>query len=112
MHIMIREAFRCGKDFICAKVKYKAAATYTEFIIDNQIPSFDPFNCNDGKKLLDETTNIKKNEGLTGYSYYNAFSILYTVMRKRIEEIIGRFHPENGITPRDPQTNNRIYDEI
>lgn len=61
---------------------------------------------------MDETLKIKKNEGFTDFSYYNAFSILYTVMRKRIEEIIGRFHPENGITPRDPQTNNRIYDEI
>jgi len=33
-------------------------------------------------------------------------------MRKRCDEIVGRFHPENGITPRDPLSNNRIIGEI
>lgn len=33
-------------------------------------------------------------------------------MRKRSEEIVGRFQPENGITPLDPFTNFRIRGEI
>jgi len=82
MHIMLKEAFRSGKDFICAKVRSRCPAEFAAEFEENGSELNNQF-CGNQAVLLNECTKFKKDEGKDCYSYYNAFSILNQIMRKR-----------------------------
>ena len=115
MHLMIKEAFRNGKEFVCAKVSSRVGE-----IGQGEEQEAQDSGCRDQNKhaseaisLVDECKKFFPREGsqLT-CNYYNAFSILNAVVRRRDGQLVGRFEQDNGMTVLDPITGNRIYGEI
>ena len=46
------------------------------------------------------------------FSNYNAYSIIKKIIRKKDEEFICRYTEDCGTTVLDPNTNNRLIDEV
>ena len=51
-------------------------------------------------------------EGEIISTYFNAFSILKLIFKKKGDEFIGRFNTENPITAINPLTNARLIGEV
>ena len=45
-------------------------------------------------------------------NYFNVYSIMKLIFKKRGDEYIGRFHPDNATCALNPLTNNRINGEV
>ena len=97
--MMIKEAFRADKHFIVAKLKSRGT---------------DSFNMDYTSKydLHSEITKILEQEGEVVNNYFNVYSILKLLVRKKGQDFVGRYHPEFAISSLNPLTNSKIIGEV
>ena len=98
--MMIKEAFRANKHFIVAKLKSRGV---DKFITEDCPASYDEDF---------EIENLLKQEGEIICNYFNVYSIIKLIFRKKGDDFVGRFHPEFAITSINPLTNSRLIGEV
>jgi hypothetical protein len=79
--MMIKEAFRANKHFILAKIKSRGQDKFS----DENCP----------KSYVEETeiSTLLKSEGEIISNYFNIYSIIKLIFKKKDDEFVGRFNP-------------------
>jgi hypothetical protein len=62
--------------------------------------------------ILAQTKSKSEFDSELKFSNYNAYSIVKKILRKKDEEFICRYTEDCGTTVLDPETNNRLVDEV
>jgi hypothetical protein len=99
---MIKEAFRSDKNFIVAKLKSRATDKFetTEKVYSAKYED------------KEEWESLFKQEGQEILSYFNAYSIIKLMFKKKNDEYVGRFHEKHSISAMNPLTNSVSYNSF
>lgn len=93
---MIKEAFRQDKHFILAKLKSRGQDKFEAF----------------GKEREVNAEGILEHEGEIISTFFNAYSVLKLIFKKKNQEFVGRFDLVNPLTAINPLTNSRLIGEV
>lgn len=93
--MMIKEAFREDKHFIVAKMKTRGV---------------DKFKGTEEGSA--EQNDLILEEGEIISTFFNAFSILKLIFKKKGDDFIGRFNTDNPVAAINPLTNSRLIGEV
>ena len=94
--MMIKEAFRQDKHFILAKLKSRGQDKFETFEKGSAVNS----------------ENILSHEGEIISTFFNAYSILKLIFKKKNADFVGRFDLMNPLTAINPLTNSRLIGEV
>mmetsp|Transcript_33591 Transcript_33591/g.51688 ORF Transcript_33591/g.51688 Transcript_33591/m.51688 type:complete len:164 (+) Transcript_33591:1441-1932(+) len=60
----------------------------------------------------EEAETLLSRQGEVISNYFNVFSIIKIIFKKKGDSYVGRFHPDFNIAATNPLTNNRIVGEV
>jgi hypothetical protein len=97
--MMIKEAFRADKNFVVAKLKSRGTDNFDMDYTSKYDLQTEIF------KILDQQGEVLNN-------FFNVYSIIKLLVRKRGDDFVGRYHPDSAIASLNPLTNNKIIGEV